>query len=63
MSLSEETLSFIEPITEPDILADIDALPTEDDLPCDDGEPMETARHRGRVPETLRQFGIACSCL
>jgi hypothetical protein len=22
------------------------SLPTEDDLPCDDGEPMETLRHR-----------------
>jgi Uma2 family endonuclease len=47
MSLEES--SFTEPITEPDILADIDALPTEDDLPCDDGEPMETARHREQM--------------
>ncbi len=49
MSLSEETVSFIEPITEPDILADIATLPTEDDLPYDDGEPMETARHREQM--------------
>jgi Uma2 family endonuclease len=41
--------SCIEPITEPDILASIQALPTEDDLPCDDGEPMETARHRDQM--------------
>jgi hypothetical protein len=35
MSLLEETPSFTEPITEPDILASIASLPTEDDLPCD----------------------------
>ena len=29
-----------------EILASFRALPTEDDLPCDDGEPMETPRHR-----------------
>lgn len=42
-------LSFVEPITDPDILADIETLPTEDDLPYDDGEPMETARHREQM--------------
>ena len=47
MSLQE--LSFIEPITEPDILADIATLPTADELPCDDGEPMETGRHREQM--------------
>lgn len=47
--MSLEELSFTEPITEPDILADIDALPTEEDLPYDDGEPMETARHREQM--------------
>src|SRR4030095_5746643 len=41
--------SCSEPITEPDILESIRALPTEDDLPCDDGEPMETPRHRGHM--------------
>ena len=41
--------SFTEPITEPDILASIEALPTEDELPCDDGEPMETPRHREQM--------------
>jgi Uma2 family endonuclease len=41
--------SCSEPITEPDILESIRALPTEDDLPCDDGEPMETARHRDQM--------------
>jgi Uma2 family endonuclease len=41
--------SFSEPITEPDILESIRALPTEDDLPCDDGEPMETPRHRDQM--------------
>jgi Uma2 family endonuclease len=38
-----------EPITEPDILESIRALPTENDLPYDDGEPMETARHRDQM--------------
>jgi Uma2 family endonuclease len=47
--MSLDTLSWNEPITEPDILAGIDALPTEDDLPCDDGEPMETARHHEQM--------------
>ena len=47
--MSLEELSFTEPITEPDILADIETLPTEDDLPCDDGEPMETSRHREQM--------------
>jgi Uma2 family endonuclease len=31
------------------ILASFRALPTEDDLPCDDGEPMETPRHREQM--------------
>jgi len=44
-----EALSLTEPITDPEILAGIDALPTEDDLPCDDGEPMETYRHREQI--------------
>jgi Uma2 family endonuclease len=43
------TFSFTEPITEPEILESIAALPGEDDLPCDDGEPMETARHRDQM--------------
>jgi Uma2 family endonuclease len=41
--------SFSEPITEPEILESIRKLPTEDDLPCDDGEPMETPRHRDQM--------------
>jgi Uma2 family endonuclease len=41
--------SFSEPITEPEILESIRTLPTEDDLPCDDGEPMETPRHRDQM--------------
>jgi Uma2 family endonuclease len=47
--MSLEALSCAEPITEPDILEGIAALPTEDDLPCDDGVPMETARHRDQM--------------
>ena len=38
-----------EPIADPEVLASIEALPTEDDLPCDDGEPMETPRHREQM--------------
>ncbi len=38
-----------EPITDPEVLESIKHLPTEDDLPCDDGEPMETARHREQM--------------
>ena len=56
MSLPEEALSFTEPITEPDILADIETLPTEDDLPCDDGEPLETARHRDQMELLIRSL-------
>jgi Uma2 family endonuclease len=47
--MSPLSFSFSEPITEPDILASIAALPTEEDLPCDDGEPMETPRHRDQM--------------
>jgi Uma2 family endonuclease len=47
--MSLPTYSFSEPITEPEILESIRALPTEDDLPCDDGEPMETPRHRDQM--------------
>jgi Uma2 family endonuclease len=47
--MSRLEFSCSEPITEPDILESIKALPTEDDLPCDDGEPMETARHREQM--------------
>src|SRR5215510_16013796 len=54
--MSLEELSFTEPITEPDILADIESLPTEDDLPCDDGEPMETAHHRDQMEVLIRSL-------
>jgi len=49
MSLPEALSSLMEPITDPELLAEIAALPTEDDLPCDDGEPMETYRHREQM--------------
>ena len=48
MSLPK-VFSFTEPITEPEVLESIKALPTEDELPCDDGEPMETTRHRDQM--------------
>jgi len=41
--------SYSEPITEPDILQSIKALPTEDELPYDNGALMETARHRDQM--------------
>lgn len=47
--MSLEALSFTESITEPDIFASIAALPTEDDLPYDDGAPKETAVHRDQM--------------
>jgi len=47
--MSRPVYSCSEPITEPDVLASIEQLPTEDDLPCDDGEPMETPRHRDQM--------------
>ena len=34
---------------EAESLANFRALPTEDDLPCDDGAPMETPRHREQM--------------
>jgi len=37
------------PITDPEVLESIKRLPREDDLPYDDGEPMETARHRDQM--------------
>jgi Uma2 family endonuclease len=54
--MSLEQSSFIEPITEPDILADIETLPTEDELPYDDGEPMETARHREQMEVLIQSL-------
>jgi len=41
-------IELIDP-DEAEILASFRALPTEDDLPCDDGEPMETPRHREQM--------------
>jgi len=38
-----------EEITEQEILREIQSLPGEDDLPYDDGEPMETAYHRDQM--------------
>ncbi len=47
--MSLPVYSCSEPITDPEVLASIEALPTEDDLPCDDGEPLETPRHRDQM--------------
>lgn len=62
--MSLTTLSCTEPITEPDILASFHSLPTEDDLPSDDGEPMETYRHLEQMIlliQSLRAFWSARS--
>jgi len=47
--MSLPIFSCSEPITDPEVLESIKALPTEDDLPYDDGEPMETPRHREQM--------------
>jgi len=36
-------------VEDPELLESIRALPTEDELPCDDGEPMETPQHRDQM--------------
>lgn len=41
----EQNLLY-EEVTEPEILESINSLPTEDDLPYDDGVPMDTYYHR-----------------
>jgi Big-like domain-containing protein len=56
--MGQPSFSFSEPITEPDMQASIAALPTEDDLPCDDGGPMETPRHRDHMFPTLAPAAI-----
>ena len=33
-------------ITAPPVQANLLTLPNQDQLPCDDGEPMETQRHK-----------------
>ena len=47
--MSSPQFPFSEPIIDPEILESIKALPTEDTLPCDDGEPRETPRHREQM--------------
>ena len=44
-----ETQIVTEQWIDPEVEASFRALPTEDDLPYDDGEPMETARHRDQM--------------
>jgi Uma2 family endonuclease len=44
-----ETEMSTEQYIDPEVEASFRALPTEDDLPYDDGEPMETARHRDQM--------------
>jgi len=53
-----ESYTFTEPITEPEVLESIKALPTEDDLPCDDGEPMETERHRVQMNVLIESLKV-----
>jgi len=56
--MSLPVYSFSEPITEPEILESIRQLPTEDDLPCDDGEPMETPRHRDQMNVLIESLKV-----
>lgn len=56
MSLLQFSCS--EPITDPEVLESIKALPTEDDLPCDDGEPMETPRHREQMNILIESLNV-----
>jgi len=53
-----DAFPFTEPITEPEVLESIKALPTEDDLPYDDGEPMETARHRDQMNVLIESLKV-----
>jgi Uma2 family endonuclease len=57
MSTSERS-ALLEEITEPDLLLDVASLPTEDDLPCDDGVPMETARHRDEMVLLIQSLSM-----
>src|SRR5436309_5393243 len=43
---------------EAEILASFRALPTEDDLPYDDGEPMETPRHREQMTVLIESLTL-----
>jgi hypothetical protein len=64
--MSRDTLSCSEPITESDILAGIEVLPTEADLPCDDGEPLSRCQTEDLVnlhrPGNVLQVLMAEAC-
>jgi Uma2 family endonuclease len=49
MIIADVNDMLFEEIDDQEILNGIESLPTEDDLPCDDGVPMETARHRDQM--------------
>lgn len=53
--LSESPDAWIDP----EILASLKTLPTEDDLPYDDGEPMESPRHRDQMILLIESLKIA----
>jgi len=56
---SDAAEMLFEDTDDEDILQNIIPLPTEDDLPYDDGEPMETERHRDQMIlliESLKAF-------
>ncbi|MCP4110372.1 MAG: Uma2 family endonuclease [Desulfobacteraceae bacterium] len=48
-NISEAAYVPFEEIYSRGILNSPELLPTEDDLPCDDGEPMETERHKDQM--------------
>jgi len=56
---SDAAKLLFEDTDEKDISEIMVSLPTENDLPCDDGEPMETARHQEQMIlliESLKAF-------
>jgi len=53
--LSESPEAWVDP----EVLESIKTLPTEDDLPYDDGEPMESPRHRDQMMLLIESLKIA----
>jgi Uma2 family endonuclease len=58
MTVLSKKLSFDEPMDEKFILENLDLLPKEDDLPYDDGEPMETQRHVNQMVVLMKSLEI-----
>lgn len=55
----KEEINELQGLYDKEILKSIESLPTEDDLPYDDGEPMDTPRHREQMNiliETIQDY-------